>query len=81
MNMEMSIGKLEQLQLALEYKEWRNFEAVINKAKLACINSKNNISNHFVDANKMVRTGDSERQILDYKLSRYACYLVVQNGA
>ncbi len=69
-----------ELQIILEYMQWRNFELVINKAKLACVNSSNNISDHFADVSKMVQTGDSQRNILDYKLSRYACYLIVQNG-
>ena len=69
-----------ELQLALEYIQWRNFELVINKAKLSCINSNNKVYDHFADVSKMVETGDSTRNILDYHLSRYACYLIVQNG-
>ena len=76
----MEYWHARELQEALEYVQWRNFELVINKAKLACINSKNNVSDHFADVSKMVQTGDSKRQILDYKLSRYSCYLIVQNG-
>ena len=69
-----------ELQKVLEYKEWRKFEGVINKAKQACDTSKFNVSEHFVGADKMVKTGDSMRSIKDYKLSRYACYLIVQNA-
>lgn len=69
-----------ELQKILEYKEWRKFEGVITKAKESCNVSNINIYDHFVGADKMVRTGDSVRSILDYKLSRYACYLIVQNG-
>lgn len=70
-----------ELQQVLEYKEWRNFEEVIEKAKQACETSKNQISDHFVDVNKMVETGSgAQRKIRDYYLSRYACYLIVQNG-
>ena len=69
-----------ELQKVLEYKEWRKFEGVITKAKESCNVSNINIYDHFVGADKMVRTGDSVRSILDYKLSRYACYLIVQNG-
>ncbi len=69
-----------ELQLVLGYKEWRFFEKVINKAQIACDISGNNINNHFGVCSKMVKTGDSIRPIIDYKLSRYACYLIVQNG-
>ena len=69
-----------ELQKVLEYKEWRKFEGVITKAKESCNVSNINIYDHFVGADKMVRTWDSVRSILDYKLSRYACYLIVQNG-
>lgn len=70
-----------ELQVALEYTEWRNFSKVIDKAKTACENSENIISDHFVEANKMVYIGSgAERIIEDYELSRYACYLIVQNG-
>jgi len=69
------------LQKILEYSEWRNFKLVIEKAKIACDNSNNEISDHFVDVNKMVQLGsNADREIEDIMLSRYACYLVVQNG-
>ena len=66
----------------LEYDKWSNFESVvIAKAKVACINSGQNVSNHFADVGKMVKIGSSsEREVKDYKLSRYACYLIAQNG-
>lgn len=70
-----------ELQIALDYTEWRNFENVIDKAKVACTNSKNVMADHFVDVNKMVTLGsESEREIDDFMLSRYACYLIVMNG-
>lgn len=70
-----------ELQTALEYTEWRNFKKVIDKAILACESSDNLASDHFVDVNKMVEIGsDTERSISDIALSRYACYLIVQNG-
>ncbi len=70
-----------ELQAALEYTEWRNFKKVIEKAKTACMGSENDVLNHFVDVNKMVNMGSgSEREIEDFQLSRYACYLIVQNG-
>ncbi len=69
------------LQIALEYKEWRNFSKVIDKAKTACAGSANTVSDHFVDVNKMVDIGSgAERKVEDIELSRYACYLIVQNG-
>lgn len=69
------------LQIALEYTEWRNFENVIEKAKQATQNSSFSIADHFVDVNKMIELGKQAiRTIKDYKLSRYACYLVVQNA-
>ncbi|MCI9585333.1 MAG: DNA damage-inducible protein D [Bacilli bacterium] len=70
-----------ELQTVLDYTEWRKFEGVINKAMIACKTSEFNISNHFVGIDKMVKLGsDSERKVNDYKLSRYACYLITQNG-
>ena len=69
------------LQILLGYSEWRNFNQVINKAKQACENSGHTITNHFVDINKMVDLGSgSQREIDDIKLTRYACYLIAQNG-
>ena len=70
-----------ELQITLAYSEWRNFEMVITKAKDACETSGNHISDHFVDVNKMVSLGyGAQREIEDTMLSRYACYLIVQNG-
>ena len=70
-----------ELQQALEYSEWRNFCKVIDKAKEACKGSNNAVSDHFVDVNKMVDIGsEAKRTLDDYQLSRYACYLIVQNG-
>ena len=70
----------DQIKHVDEDKEWRKFKGVIEKAKVACVYSKNDIDDHFVGADKMVKTGDSVRKIVDYKLSRYACYLIAQNG-
>lgn len=69
-----------ELQHILEYAEWRNFENVIQKARLACRNSGNVEKNHFVDVNKMVEAGVTSKPLNDIMLSRYACYLIVQNG-
>ena len=69
-----------ELQVVLEYAQWRRFEETINRAKKACENSDMNISDYFADVGKIVKTGVSEKEIDDLKLSRYACYLIVQNG-
>ena len=70
-----------ELQVVLDYKEWRKFENVINKAKEACKNSELSVLDHFVDVDKMVQIGSgAERKQKDYRLTRYACYLIAQNG-
>ena len=70
-----------ELQKALKYTEWRKFENTINKATMACELSNLNVNNHFVGADKMVSIGSkTSRRIKDYKLTRYACYLITQNG-
>ena len=70
-----------ELQTALEYTEWRNFVKVINKAKEACSNSGINAFEHFVDVNKTSPMPNGGfKPIDDIVLSRYACYLIVENG-
>ena len=70
-----------ELQPILEYKQWRRFEEVMERAKLACENSGFHIEEHFADVGKMVAIGSgAERQLNDVMLSRYACYLIVMNG-
>lgn len=69
------------LQIALEYTEWRNFCKVIDKAKEACRGSNNAVSEHFVDVNKTSPMPNGGiRELTDIELSRYACYLIVQNS-
>ena len=70
-----------ELMIVLEYKKWRRFENTIFKAMRSCENSGITAIDHFVDVNKMVKIGsNAEREQQDYKLSRYACYLIAQNG-
>ncbi|MBQ1495940.1 MAG: DNA damage-inducible protein D [Bacilli bacterium] len=70
-----------ELQIVLDYKEWRKFEGVIDKAKSACKNSMVDTNEQFVDADKLsINVNKGKRIINDYKLSRYACYLIAQNG-
>lgn len=65
----------------LGYKLWQNFTKVIDKAKDACTNVGQQVEDHFIDINKMVVIGSgAERQVDDIMLTRYACYLVAQNG-
>lgn len=70
-----------ELQAILGYTEWRNFNSVIEKAKLSCINAGNIVSDWFVDVNKPITSGKGRTELIqDYLLTRYACYLIAQNG-
>ena len=70
-----------ELQVALGYKEWRKFEGVIRKAMNSCENSGMTVFDCFVDSDKPIISGKGKKEFIkDYKLSRYACYLIAQNG-
>jgi len=69
------------LSIVLEYAQWRNFLNVIDKAKEACKNSNNNVMDHFADISKTIEMPKGAfKEVDDYMLSRYACYLIVQNA-
>jgi len=70
-----------ELMQVLDYKKWQKFINVVETAKIACEKSGNLINDHFTQVGKMVDIGSkTKREIVDYKLSRYACYLIVQNA-
>ena len=70
-----------ELQYILGYNQWRSINDLIKRAKVACKESDNNIHDHFAVQRKMIDIGsNTQREVLDYKLSRYACYLIVMNG-
>ena len=70
-----------ELQTALQYAKWENFHKVIKTAQIACKISQQNVSDHFPEVRKMVTIGSgAQRKQVDYKLTRYACYLIVMNG-
>jgi DNA-damage-inducible protein D len=78
---EIECWSARDLQEVLGYTEWRNFLKVIEKAKTACENTGISMPDHFVDVNKMVPLGSgAERTVEDMALTRYACYLIAQNG-
>lgn len=70
-----------ELMVALEYSKWEHFAKVINKAKISCKLSNMNVEDHFPVKGKIVKSGATTKEVIDYKLSRYACYLIVQNAS
>lgn len=68
------------LAKVLDYTKWENFHKVIKRAMIACQNSGHEVTNDFPEARKIVKAGATEKPVLDYELTRYACYLIVQNG-
>ena len=69
-----------ELAVALDYTKWENFQKVIKRAMIACENSGRIVEYDFPEVRKIVEAGATSKTILDYKLSRYACYLIAQNG-
>ena len=69
-----------ELMPLLEYSKWENFHKVIKRALVVCETSANNISDHFPEVRKIVEAGAMSKPVLNYHLSRYACYLIVQNA-
>ena len=77
----MEFWYARELQLVLDYKEWRKFENAIKKAKEACQNSGISVFKHFVGTDKLSKRANNAKVLIDdYKLTRYACYLIAQNG-
>ncbi len=68
------------LAIALDYTQWRNFQKVIQRAMIACENSGHVVAYDFAEVSKIVEAGATKKPVLDYELTRYACYLIVQNG-
>lgn len=69
-----------ELATALDYTQWRNFSKVIERAMIACENSGHAVSYEFAEVSKIVEAGATTKPRKDYELTRYACYLIVQNG-
>ena len=70
-----------ELMPILQYSNWQNFEKIIDKAKISCENSGISVFEHFIDVNKTIKMPKgAEKSILDHELTRYACYLIAQNG-
>ena len=78
---EIEFWYARELMPILQYSNWQNFEKIIGKAKISCENSDISVCDHFIDINKTIKMPKgAEKTIKDYKLTRYACYLIAQNG-
>ena len=69
-----------ELSYVLDYNKWENFNNVIKRAMIACENSGHDVACDFPEVRKIVKAGAMEKPVIDYELTRYACYLIVQNG-
>ena len=70
-----------ELQEILQYTQWRNFQKVISTAQIACKISQQCVADHFAEVSKMITLAKgAQRKVIDYRLTRYACYLIVMNG-
>lgn len=78
---EIEFWYARELQPLLGYSRWENFELVIKKAMVSCENAGGNLADHFREVTKMVSIGSGAvRTVKEYVLTRYACYLIAQNG-
>ena len=69
-----------ELQVVFKYTQWRRFNETVERAIISCNNSDINAFDHFANVGKIVKAGATTKKVDDYKLSRYACYLIAQNG-
>ena len=80
-NGEIEFWYAMELQTLLGYSRWENFELVIKKAMISCENAGGNVNDHFRGITKMIKLAkNAERGVKEYVLTRYACYLIAQNG-
>ena len=78
---EVEFWYARELMHLLGYSKWQNFENVLSKAEVACANNGITVENHFAETSKMVTLGSgANREVEDYMLTRYACYLIAENG-
>jgi len=77
---ESEYWSARELADVLDYSQWRNFQKVIDRAMISCENSGHEVTYDFAEFSKIVEAGATSKPIKDYVLTRYACYLIVQNG-